>query len=90
MSFTESQKSQFLAALQARGWQRRNDGIVSPSEKIVFTEPYFENWDLEKMRDTFIRRAGIIEGAAGADWQRTANECRDASSAAQEVLSRGK
>jgi hypothetical protein len=86
MTFTASQKSGFIAALRGHGWELRGTTLCSPSGKIEFGEPYFENWTPEQMRTTFTRRAGMIESAALEDWERTANECRQVSNAAQYAL----
>ncbi|MGB8354728.1 MAG: hypothetical protein WCD79_12615 [Chthoniobacteraceae bacterium] len=61
MSFTESEKSAFIAALLKKGWQLRDDVIWSPGGGLYFNSSHFSDWNPKTMKETFTRRAARIE-----------------------------
>ena len=89
MPFSEAQKSQFIAILENQGWTLQEDAICSPGGGLWFDNSHFQSWSPIEMRDTFAVRADRIERAAHENWERAANENRQASLAAAAALNGG-
>jgi hypothetical protein len=86
MPFTTTQKEWFIAALQRRGWELRQDTVWSPSEGLYFNDAHFEHWTPAEMRLVFTGRANRIKEAALEGWQKSVDEHREVCSAAEEAL----
>jgi hypothetical protein len=86
MPFTESQRSQFVAALENKGWRLRENILWSPSAGLYFNDSHFQQWDPKEVRDIFTARANRIQRAALQNWETSTNENRQVSDAAEAVL----
>jgi hypothetical protein len=86
MPFTENQKTQFIALLQAKGWQLRDDTIWSPSEGLYFNNSHFAHWGPVEMHDIFTQRAGRIAKSQLSNWQRVTHENEEVALTAKEVM----
>ena len=85
MPFSDAQKTQFVALLQAKGWQLRDGTIWSAGGGLWFSDSHFGNWTPSQMHDIFTQRAARIAKAQIGDWQTAARENQEASWAAEEV-----
>jgi hypothetical protein len=86
MPFNATQKTQLMAELIEKGWSIREDTIWSPSGGLYFNDSHFTHWGPKEMRDIFTERAARIERSALKNWETSANENRQVSDAAAEVL----
>ena len=86
MPFTELQKSQFTALLQAKGWRLSNGIIFSPSGGLWFSASHFDDWDQAQMHEVFSQRAIRMATSKISDWPRTKQENEEAAWAAGKVM----
>jgi hypothetical protein len=86
MPFTKTQKSQFIALLQTKGWQLRDGTIESAGGGLYFSDSHFGHWSPSQMHDIFTQRAARIAKAQIGDWKRSTRENQEASWAAEEVM----
>jgi hypothetical protein len=86
MPFSEAQKMQFIALLQAKGWELRDGTICSASGGLWFDDSHFGDWSPSEMHDVFTRRFTRIANAqVGDDCQRSSRENYEVSCAAKAV-----
>ena len=86
MPFTVAQKTQFVALLQTKGWQLRDDTIWSPGGGLWFSDSHFAHWSPAEMYEVFAQRSARIAKAQIGDWQSCSRENEEASQAAEEVM----
>ena len=86
MPFSATQKTQFVALLQKRGWQFSDDTVWSPSRGLWFSESHFTVWTPAQMHEIFAQRSARIAKAQIGDWQSCSRENEEASLAAEDVM----
>jgi len=86
MPFTETQKAQFIALLEAKGWEFRDGTIWSPRRGLWFSDAHFTQWSPTDMRDLFARRAERLERQEHTELSGASGENLQASWAAGEVI----
>jgi len=86
MPFTATQKAQFVALLEKRGWQFHDDTVWSPSGGLWFSDAHFADSTPAQMHEIFAQRSARIAKAQMGDWQSCSRENEEASLAAQEVM----
>ena len=84
MPLSEAQKRQFVALLQAKGWELRDGTIWAPKQGLWFDDSHFE-WSPLEIHDIFTRRAARIAKAGIGDWQSSSRQNEEAAWAAAEV-----
>jgi hypothetical protein len=86
MPFTAAQKSRFIALLQSKGWQLRDNMIYLPDGGLWFGDSHFQDWGALQMHDIFTQRAARIAKAQFAGWEGATRENKEAAWAAEEVI----
>jgi len=86
MAFTETQKSQFVALLQAKGWQLRDGTIWSPGGGLWFDEPHYRDYFPHQVFEMFTQRAARLAKSNLDGWQRMTRENEEAAWAADQVM----
>ena len=84
--FTETQRTQFIALLQSKGWLLRDGTIWAPRGGLWFSDSHFANWSPSRMHVVFSQRAARIAKSLLPDSQARARENQEASWAAEEVI----
>jgi hypothetical protein len=86
MPFNEAQKKQFIALLQAKGWELRDGTIWSASGGLWFNDSHFGHWSPPQMHEVFTLRATrIAKAQIGDGWPTSFRENQEVSCAAIEV-----